>query len=58
VGRDGLRQLFAGGAGGTTELVQTVSLRRPEGGLEPTGTRDLASAWFGGDAGPNAPLVG
>ena len=42
--------LFAGGAGGTAELVQTVLLRRPDGGLEPTGTGYVASAWLGGDA--------
>lgn len=49
-GRDRPGQLFAGGAGGTAELVQTVSLRQPGGALEPTGTRYVASAWLGGDA--------
>jgi hypothetical protein len=50
-------QLFAGGAGGTAQLTQTVSLRRPGGGLEPAGTRYAASAWLGGDAPAGASLI-
>jgi YVTN family beta-propeller protein len=44
------RQLFAGGAGGTARLSQTVPLRTPSGRLEPTGTRYDLSAWLGGTA--------
>jgi YVTN family beta-propeller protein len=44
------RQLFAGGAGGTARLSQTVSLRTPDGGLEPAGTRYMLSARLGGTA--------
>ena len=51
------RQLFAGGAGGTADLVQTVSLRRPDGGLEPAGTHYVASAWLGGGAHSQASVM-
>ncbi len=44
------RQLFAGGAGGTARLAQTVSLRTPSGRLEPAGTRYRLSALLGGTA--------
>src|ERR1700733_8203933 len=42
------RQLFAGGAGGTARLSQTISLRTPRGRLAPTGTRYTLSALLGG----------
>jgi YVTN family beta-propeller protein len=44
------QQLFAGGAGGTARLSQTVSLRAPSGRLEPAGTRYTLSALLGGTA--------
>ena len=44
------RQLFAGGAGRTARLAQTVSLRTPSGRLEPAGTRYTLSALLGGTA--------
>jgi hypothetical protein len=40
--------VFAGGAGGTADLVQDVPLRLPSGGLTPGGTRYQVSAWLGG----------
>ena len=43
-------QLFAGGAGGTARLRQTVSLRSPAGWPVAAGTRYLLSAWLGGTA--------
>ena len=42
-------QLFAGGAGGTARLRQTVSLRSPAWPVA-AGTRYLLSAWLGGTA--------
>ena len=44
------RQLFAGGAGRTARLAQTVSLRTLSGRLEPAGTRYTLSALLGGTA--------
>src|ERR1700733_15394112 len=44
------RQLFAGGAGGTARLSQTISLRTPRGRVAPTGTRYRLSALLGGTA--------
>jgi YVTN family beta-propeller protein len=41
-------QLFAGGAGGTARLVQTVALARPDGGRLRAGTRYALSADLGG----------
>jgi YVTN family beta-propeller protein len=41
-------QLFAGGAGGTARLWQSVNLRPPGGGLLPGGTRYRISGWLGG----------
>ena len=55
--RDRVGQLFAGGAGGTAELIQTASVRRTDGRLQPTGTRYAASAWLGGDAHSEASVV-
>ena len=43
-------QLFAGGAGGTARLRQTVSLRSAAGRPVAAGTRYLLSAWLGGTA--------
>jgi YVTN family beta-propeller protein len=41
-------QFFAGGAGGTARLWQSVNLRSPGGGLLPSGTRFRISGWLGG----------
>jgi YVTN family beta-propeller protein len=41
-------QLFVGGAGGTARLWQRVTLRSPDGGLLPGGTRYRISAWLAG----------
>jgi YVTN family beta-propeller protein len=41
-------QVFAGGAGGTADLVQDVSLRLPSGQPAPGGTRYQVAAWLGG----------
>ena len=42
--------LFAGGAGGTARLTQTVSLRQAAGPPVATGTRYRLSGWLGGTA--------
>ncbi len=42
------RQLFAGGAGGTAELVQDVRLHSPSGRQLGPKVRYVASGWFGG----------
>jgi YVTN family beta-propeller protein len=44
----GVVRLFAGGAGGTSLLEQSVSLRSPRGGQLPRGTRYQLSAELGG----------
>jgi YVTN family beta-propeller protein len=44
--RDG--QMFAGGAGGTARLQQTVSLRLARRRLVPAGTRFQLAGWLGG----------
>jgi YVTN family beta-propeller protein len=41
-------QIFAGGAGGTARLVQSLSLRLPWGLPPPPGTGYRLSAWLGG----------
>ena len=43
-------QVFAGGAGGTSRLVQRVAVRLPSGAPAPSGTRYQVSAWLGGTA--------
>ena len=42
------RQLFAGGAGGTAELIQRIPLRTAAGKAVPAGSRFTLSAWLGG----------
>jgi YVTN family beta-propeller protein len=42
------RQLFAGGAGGTAELIQRIPLRTAAGKAVPPGSRFRLSAWLGG----------
>ena len=42
------RQLFAGGAGGTAELIQRIPLRTAAGKAAPSGSRFRLSAWLGG----------
>jgi YVTN family beta-propeller protein len=44
----GRGQIFAGGAGGTARLVQSLSLRLPSGLPVPAGTSYRLSAWLGG----------
>ena len=44
----GRGRLFAGGAGGTADLVQRVPLLLPSGRPAPPGTRYRLSAWLGG----------
>src|SRR6201999_4227553 len=51
-GRSG--QLFAGGAGGTARLVQTVALARPDGGRLRPGTVFALSADLGGTTSSHA----
>ena len=41
-------QVFAGGAGGTARLTQSLSLRLPSGKTAPGGTRYRLSGWLGG----------
>jgi YVTN family beta-propeller protein len=41
-------RVFAGGAGGTSRLVQSLPLRLPSGQPAPAGTRYRLSAWLGG----------
>jgi YVTN family beta-propeller protein len=41
-------QVFAGGAGGTARLTQSLSLLLPSGKAAPEGTRYQLSAWLGG----------
>jgi YVTN family beta-propeller protein len=43
-------RIFAGGAGGTARLTQSVPLRLPSGQPAPQGTRYRLSAWLGGTA--------
>lgn len=50
-------QLFAGGAGGTARLRQTVSLRSAAGRPVAGGTRYLLSAWLGGTASSDAAVT-
>jgi len=46
--RGGGRQLFAGGAGGTAELVQRIPLRTATGKAAPPRSRFSVAAWLGG----------
>jgi len=46
--KDRGRQLFAGGAGGSAELVQVVELNSPSGTPLGPKVRYVASGWFGG----------
>ena len=46
----GRGRIFAGGAGGTGRLTQSLSLRQPSGEAPPAGTRYRLSAWLGGTA--------
>jgi Phosphoesterase family len=48
------RQMFVGGAGGTSRLLQDVPLRDPAGGPLPWPTRFSLSAWVGGSSTSNA----
>jgi hypothetical protein len=41
-------RIFAGGAGGTARLVQSIALRLPSGQPAPRGTNYRLSAWLGG----------
>ena len=50
-------QIFAGGAGGTARLVQSVPLRLPSGSPAPAGTRYRLSAWLGGTTSSWAEVV-
>jgi YVTN family beta-propeller protein len=50
-------QVFAGGAGGTARLVQSVSLRMPSGLPAPAGTRYRLSAWLGGSPSSRAEVL-
>jgi YVTN family beta-propeller protein len=47
-------QMFAGGAGGTARLAQSVSLRKPGGGPVATGARFVLSARLGGSSSSRA----
>lgn len=44
------RQMFVGGAGGTSEMIQQIPLHTPSGAALPAGTRFRLSAWLGGSA--------
>ena len=50
-------QLFAGGAGGTARLRQTVPLRSPAGRPLAAGTRYRLSGWLGGTARSDAEVT-
>src|SRR5579875_2612184 len=55
----GLRRgsLFAGGAGGTARLAQSVSLQSPAGRTVPAGAHYLISAWLGGTRTSHASML-
>jgi len=50
-------RLFAGGAGGTAELTQRVTLKPGSNAALPAGTRFRISGWFGGTATSRASLT-
>jgi YVTN family beta-propeller protein len=50
-------RIFAGGAGGTARLVQSLSLRLPSGLPVPAGTSYRLSAWLGGTSSSWAEVV-
>ena len=53
----GRGQIFAGGAGGTARLTQSLSLQLPSGKTAPQGTHYQLSAWLGGTQTSSAELT-